>query len=309
LLGAGESGKSTIAKQMKIIHLNGFTPAECESYREIIYSNILSSIKTLAIEAKKRSLSIQDEARLDKIRQINSVDEISNSFNDIKGAWNEPSIHEVWKVCNEFQLIDSARYFYDNLDRISAKDFKPTVDDVLHSRQMTTGISEIEWTYKDLAFKMTDVGGQRNHRSKWIHCFDGVTAVIFVISLSEYDQVLREDESTNRMHESITLFESLINSEWFYKTNFIIFFNKKDLFEQKIKTKDLKVCFPEYSGGCNAEAAKQYIATKFEELNHKRHPQRLIYHHFTCATDTTNIRAVFADVRDILLKGAIGSVF
>jgi len=162
-------------------------------------------------------------------------------------------------VSNEFQLIDSARYFYENLDRISSNDYKPTVDDVLHSRQMTTGISEIEWTFKDLAFKMTDVGGQRNHRSKWIHCFDGVTAVIFVISLSEYDQVLREDESTNRMHESITLFESLINSEWFFKTNFIIFFNKKDIFEEKIKTKDLKICFPEYSGGCNVEAAKQYI--------------------------------------------------
>ena len=36
---------------------------------------------------------------------------------------------------------------------------------------------------------MFDVGGQRNERRKWIHCFDNVTAVIFVTAISEYDQV------------------------------------------------------------------------------------------------------------------------
>ena len=46
---------------------------------------------------------------------------------------------------------------------------------------------------------MYDVGGQRNERKKWIHCFDGVTAVIFVVGLSEYDQALLEDDSANRM--------------------------------------------------------------------------------------------------------------
>jgi hypothetical protein len=47
-------------------------------------------------------------------------------------------------------------------------------------------------------FEMYDVGGQRNERKKWIHCFDSVTAIIFVAALSEYDQVLFEDASTNR---------------------------------------------------------------------------------------------------------------
>ena len=52
-------------------------------------------------------------------------------------------------------------------------------------------------------FEMYDVGGQRNERKKWIHCFEDVTAVIFVAALSEYDQVLYEDTSTNRMVEAI----------------------------------------------------------------------------------------------------------
>jgi hypothetical protein len=41
---------------------------------------------------------------------------------------------------------------------------------------------------------MFDVGGQRSERKKWIHCFEGVTAIIFCVALSGYDLVLAEDE-------------------------------------------------------------------------------------------------------------------
>ena len=41
---------------------------------------------------------------------------------------------------------------------------------------------------------MFDVGGQRSERKKWIHCFEGVTSIIFCVALSDYDLVLAEDE-------------------------------------------------------------------------------------------------------------------
>lgn len=44
------------------------------------------------------------------------------------------------------------------------------------------------------ALRMFDVGGQRSERKKWIHCFEGVTAIIFCVALSDYDLVLAEDE-------------------------------------------------------------------------------------------------------------------
>lgn len=45
-----------------------------------------------------------------------------------------------------------------------------------------------------LCHRMFDVGGQRSERKKWIHCFEGVTAIIFCVALSAYDLVLAEDE-------------------------------------------------------------------------------------------------------------------
>lgn len=45
-----------------------------------------------------------------------------------------------------------------------------------------------------LACRIFDIGGQRSERKKWIHCFEGVTAIIFIVALSEYDLCLIEDQ-------------------------------------------------------------------------------------------------------------------
>ena len=54
----------------------------------------------------------------------------------------------------------------------------------------TTGIVEHKFEIGGNLFKMFDVGGQRNERKKWIHCFENVTAVMFVVAISEFDQVI-----------------------------------------------------------------------------------------------------------------------
>ena len=83
---------------------------------------------------------------------------------------------------------------------------------------------------------MYDVGGQRNERKKWIHCFEGVTAVIFVAAISEYDQTLFEADSVNRMVEALDLFEEICGIPYFVDSSIILFLNKCDLFEEKVRT-------------------------------------------------------------------------
>ena len=71
-----------------------------------------------------------------------------------------------------------------------AADYMPTEQDVLRARVRTTAIVQQNFQVGTSKYTMFDVGGQRNERRKWIHCFDNVTAVIFVTAISEYDQVL-----------------------------------------------------------------------------------------------------------------------
>ena len=52
-------------------------------------------------------------------------------------------------------------------------------------------------------YRMVDVGGQRSERRKWIHCFENVTSIMFLVALSEYDQVLVE--SDNEVWDGICL--------------------------------------------------------------------------------------------------------
>lgn len=58
------------------------------------------------------------------------------------------------------------------------------------------------------------------------------------------------------MHESMKLFDSICNNKWFTDTSIILFLNKKDLFEEKIKRSPLTICYPEYAGiggGCRCQ--------------------------------------------------------
>lgn len=146
-----------------------------------------------------------------------------------------------------------------SLKRISAS--RAYISSELHSEPKWTETEPIRWALLDLiiwlialsrvSFRMFDVGGQRSERKKWIHCFEGVTAIIFCVALSGYDLVLAEDEEMNRMIESMKLFDSICNSKWFVETSIILFLNKKDLFEEKIKRSPLTICFPEYTGRCS----------------------------------------------------------
>jgi guanine nucleotide-binding protein G(i) subunit alpha len=133
-----------------------------------------------------------------------------------------------------------------------------------------------------------------------------VTAVLFVAAISEYNQVLYEDETQNRMVESLTLFDEICNSKWFRKTSMILFLNKRDIFAEKIAEWPLSNYFREYTGANTYEACSEWIQQQFEEKNQEA--EKTIYTHLTCATDTNNIHAVFSAVRDIIIRRNLNRV-
>src|SRR5579859_8195543 len=143
---------------------------------------------------------------------------------------------------------------------------------------------------------MFDVGGQRSERKKWIHCFEAVTCIIFCVALSEYDQVLLEVNSINRMEESLTLFGSIVNSAWFTRTSIVLFLNKIDIFRRKLLTVPLERYYPDYEGiplfliasvnigGPDPGKAAKYILYRFSQM--KQRSDMMVYPQYSFPLET-----------------------
>uniref|UniRef100_A0AAY4DJP9 Guanine nucleotide-binding protein subunit alpha-11 n=1 Tax=Denticeps clupeoides TaxID=299321 RepID=A0AAY4DJP9_9TELE len=295
LLGTGESGKSTFIKQMRIIHGAGYSEEDSKHYIPLVFQNIFQNVQAMiqAMEMLKISFVNKNNIVTQFSICCTGISRMEPNYADaIKKLWEDEGMHKCYKRRREYQLSDSAKYFLDDIKRIFAPVYLPTLQDILRVRVPTTGI--IEYLF-DL---MVDVGGQRSERRKWIHCFENVTSVIFLVALSEYDQVLYESEKVNRMVESKALFQTIINSNWFVESSIILFLNKTDLLTEKIAYSHLADYFPEYTG-------QHFLHLMYESLIMDN--QKPIYSHFTCATDTENICFVFNAVKHAILRNNLSN--
>ncbi|KAG7100073.1 guanine nucleotide-binding protein subunit alpha [Marasmius oreades] len=311
LLGPGDSGKSTIVKQMRIIHKDGFSDSELAMYAPIVYRNLLDSAQAIIVMMRKLTLDCEtssNRALADKIADYeldksNSPVLSSEIAEAIHYFWQDPVVAKIMdEHGSEFYLMDSAFYFFSEVLRIGSPQYIPNETDVLRARQRTTTISETRFTMGQLSIHMFDVGGQRSERRKWIHCFESVTSIIFCAALSEYDQADFEVMGKSRMSETLILFESIVNARWFLRTSIILFLNKIDVFKQKLPKVPLERYFPEYTGGNDVHKAAKFILWRFMQANRAR---LSVYPHLTQATDTSNIRLVFSAVKETILQNAL----
>ncbi|XP_027443601.1 guanine nucleotide-binding protein subunit alpha-15 [Zalophus californianus] len=318
LLGPGESGKSTFIKQMRIIHGAGYSEEDRKGFRPLVYQNIFVSMRAM-IEAMDRlqiPFSRPESSHYASLVMSQDPYKVTTFEKHYAVAmqwlWRDAGIRACYERRREFHLLDSAVYYLSHLERITEEGYIPTAQDVLRSRMPTTGINEYCFSVQKTNLRIVDVGGQKSERKKWIHCFENVIALIYLASLSEYDQCLEENNQENRMKESLALFGTILELPWFKSTSVILFLNKTDILEEKIPTSHLATYFPSFQGPKqDAEAAKRFILDMYTGMyagcvdsadGDRRGPRsRRLFSHYTCATDTQNIRKVFRDVRDSVL--------
>ncbi|KAM3928239.1 guanine nucleotide-binding protein G(olf) subunit alpha isoform 1-T1 [Leptodactylus fuscus] len=326
LLGAGESGKSTIVKQMRILHVNGFNSEEKKQKIQDIRKNVKDAIVTIVSAMSTLIPPVplanpENQFRIDYIKSIaplSDFDYTQEFFEHAQKLWDDDGVKACFERSNEYQLIDCAQYFLERIDHVRQNDYTPTDQDLLRCRVLTSGIFETRFQVDKVNFHMFDVGGQRDERRKWIQCFNDVTAIIFVVASSSYNMVIREDNNTNRLREALDLFKSIWNNRWLRTISVILFLNKQDMLAEKVLAGKSKIedYFPEYvrytvpddatpDAGEDPKVtrAKFFIRDEFLRISTASGDGRhYCYPHFTCAVDTENIRRVFNDCRDIIQR-------
>ncbi|KAJ7926205.1 G-protein alpha subunit [Mycena leptocephala] len=221
VLSAAGYDPSKLLRQMKFLHSEGYSARERDAYKEIIFSNIVASMRAVLEAMPQLDLAlspINDAHRaivLSLPAQIEADTLPRDIADSVRGLWRDPGVKEAVRRSEQFHLNDSALYYFNSIDRIAAVNYVPTDQDIIRSRVKTTGLTEMTFRVGELTYKMLYLGGQRSERRKWLHCFENVNAVLFCASLSDYDQMLYEDESVNYLQEAFTLFDSICNSRWF----------------------------------------------------------------------------------------------
>ena len=260
LLGAGESGKSTVFKQLRLLYGEGYTDYEKTNFATYIRQNIMDTIEMLCTAVVKinpndaligtpafqliyPTTSVKEDVEsigtpAVTLKSFRKLPELTyDKAKAIELLWKTPSIQQAWRQRSGFQIVDSAERFLNKVVPIQQQGsaYMPDDDDILHTRVRTSGIREEKYIFEEKTFHFFDVGGQTNERRKWINCFQNVHAIIFLVAISEFDQTMWEDPSCNRMTDSIKLFAQIVNDPTFKDTAILLFFNKSDLLREKIK--------------------------------------------------------------------------
>jgi len=313
LLGTGDAGKSTFAKQMNIIYTSGISDAYLANFIPSLRENALSGMQTILRHiqriGEKVSPDLEDSAKL--VLEQNEL--TSNAADAIVAIWKNEAFKEILaRKAEEAQVqggISGAQYYFENCQRFAKDNFLPTKEDLLKARRKTTGVCETQFTVGPTLFTMVDVGGQRSERKKWLHCFGSVSAVLFLTAINEFDMALEEDATTNRLVESLKLWKALTSSQFFRRTPFILFLNKSDLFREKLKKISLTDVFSDYESYSkqnpnmnNFEKGWTYLSKQYQAHFAGGTP---FYPHLTCALDTDQCKIVFQVVQDTLAKEAL----
>nr|QUF61611.1 guanine nucleotide-binding protein subunit alpha-4 [Ustilago esculenta] len=234
---------------------------------------------------------------------------------DVLALWNDDARCRALRKRGLFldgQMDAATSYFLDNYARITGSDYQPSDEDILHSRVRTVGVTEEVFRVdRSLIYRIYDVGGSRSQRAAWAPFLDDVESIIFLAPLSAFDQPLVEEPSTNRLADSFALFNQIVSNPLLQHATVILFLNKIDLLEKKLRQGvKLQKYWPEYDGDNDFEAVWRWFRAKFRDCLRRAEEnarleagnRRRLYVHTTVATSTAQIKAILMSVKDSVLR-------
>ncbi|KAI9689697.1 MAG: hypothetical protein M1820_010067 [Bogoriella megaspora] len=284
MLGAGRSGKSTLLKGLKILMepRSAFSAQELLWWREVIFNNVIWSFHSVIAEMDESDISLGDsnneQHKQSLLRFVESdLHNVHTGFPKLAPAleslWLDPEVQKCWREVGFG--FDNLLYNMNNLHRLGGAEYVPSEEDVLRARLRTTGISETPFKKGPIEFSLFDVGGVRGERKKWIHVFDCVNLVIFMVDATGYDKIILEDRNGNSIQESLMLFECIVNSKYFERSGFILLFAQADMIHERLAHSSVRDHFPdcpaERDGHTSVIAYWQWLEKTFLNLVRGRH--------------------------------------
>ncbi|KAG2003660.1 guanine nucleotide-binding protein alpha-4 subunit [Coprinopsis cinerea AmutBmut pab1-1] len=266
--------------------------------------------RLVRVEAQRHSFESVDGIDWDDPNDPGRV--LHECAEDMIKLWADPITQKVLQI-QGIRMQDAAGFFLDQIERITAPRYIPTVDDILRARLKTLGVSEHRFTLSSTGalsrdWRVFDVGGHRSQVTAWVPFFDDMDTIIFLAPISGFDQNLAEDPRMNRLADSVSLWSELTRNQLLKETNLILFLNKVDIFKAKleagIKFGDHVVSYGDRPN--TFEHTTAYIRRKFANILKENSPlPRVFYSHLTTVTDTKSTKLILSNLQEMIMREAL----
>ncbi|KAI0673186.1 G-alpha-domain-containing protein [Trametes maxima] len=238
-----------------------------------------------------------------------TADIIAGCAEDMKAIWEDSTVREML-LRKGIRMEATPGFFLNDIDRIAVRDYEPTDDDVVRARLRTLGVQEHRIKFNKgpasgSEWYIYDVGGSRTQRIAWYPYFDDCDAIIFLAPINCFDERLAEDRRINRLEDSYMLWKAVVSSKLLAKTSIILFLNKRDLLEQKLRS-GVRIREHVHSYGDrpnDVEHALKYFQQHFRDILRKNSPEpRPFRAHITSVVDTKATAVTLSVVEEGILR-------
>lgn len=236
---------------------------------------------------------------------------LTSCAEDIKALWADDVVQEMLRRRKlRLDLLPGFFLHERDVNRIARRDYTPSDDDVVRSRLRTLGVQEHRILFETgpaagTEWCLYDVGGSRTQRAAWFPYFDDCDAIIFLAPISCFDEKLAEDRRVNRLEDSYQLWKMICSNKLLNKAQIILFLNKCDLLDKKLKSGvRVRDYVPSFGDRKNdLQTVAQYFATHFKEIA-KSHATALrpFRVHLTSVVDTKATALTLGIVGESILR-------
>ncbi|KAL8790150.1 MAG: hypothetical protein Q9195_006530 [Heterodermia aff. obscurata] len=303
LLGARESGKELLMKQMKLSHHNENHMTELLCYKYTILSAVVDLLRQilLLIEEMDSENSFRPRSALTNIiwQQNLPLDGITPQLAAAMDHSLEtilPLLPRIRQMQSLLPSFDDALYFLEHIPRITDPQYVPSETDILRLPAQYENIWDKSVQATRLSFGKLSMhvigcsGDSESQRADWIAHFKDVNGVVFVVDLCSYDQALPSNPNNTRLMkcldlinvmgtgrsiytklmESLYLFEILVNSRPYRNTSIFLIFTGIEELQLKMTESPLSEYFSDYDGGHDIDSTVEYILSLFLNANKEK---------------------------------------
>lgn len=308
IIGSGDTGKSVLSLQLESLY-NNIKQEIVSEYLKQIKQVIIADAKAIVNYMEKISIPV-GERLADAVIQVKKAQAVPEAFTvqlaqTISSLWVDAGFKTAYlQIASE--LHENIDTYFPVADKIANNTYQLDNELLLKASIPTVGYMTHQFTINDMNTEIIEIGGNKSQREQWHKTYKGVDLIIYVASLSDFDQNIIGESGVSRSQDSITLFGQLAANPLFAETPIYLVLNKKDVFGLKLlkNFEQFKHVYPGFNNAKeDTEAAVEHVKQAYlRQLDTDRSPNAWVEAEAISALETETVQKLFNTIARKLVE-------